>query len=160
NDQGYTFRRQLKGGGSHSRNDHFTVDNLHCMLRNKAYIGLKVYNHRGQTHEAKAVWDGIVDPVIFERVGKILDENRHRVKHRHSRGALATCYQESFDVSPAGALCRVSQRPETAANLATTSIRGQQNVILHCPKRSLHATRTGSQQRFWSKPFGMPSWFS
>ncbi len=57
NDHGYTFRRQLHGGGSHNRNDHFTVDNLHCILRNKAYIGIKVYRYRGQTFEAKAVWE-------------------------------------------------------------------------------------------------------
>lgn len=31
---------------------------------------------------------GIVDPVVFDRVGRILDENRHRVKHRHTRGRL------------------------------------------------------------------------
>lgn len=80
NDNGYRIKKQREGGGSFKRVGHFTVDNLQALLRNKVYIGVKVYTHRGETKEAKAVWPSIVDEGMFHRVGKILEKNKGRFK--------------------------------------------------------------------------------
>lgn len=80
NDHGYVVKRKTEGGGSHSRVGHFTVDNLQALLRNKAYLGIKVYHVKNETREAKAVWPAIIDEPTFIRAGKLLDKNRHRLK--------------------------------------------------------------------------------
>ncbi len=80
NDNGYKAKAHLEGGGSRMRLGHFTVDNLQKMLRNKAYIGIKTYNQKGEIKEAKAVWDGIVDETIFHRVNEVLTKNKSKLK--------------------------------------------------------------------------------
>lgn len=86
NDHGYRLRKDMEGGGRLKRVGHFTVDNLQAMLRNKAYIGIKVYHIKGEKKESKAVWPTIIDELTFQRVGKILDKNRRRYKpHKQGR---------------------------------------------------------------------------
>lgn len=86
NEHGYKMRKETFGGGRIKRLNHFTVDNLQSMLRNKAYIGIKEYTHRGEKREAKAVWPAIIDEVTFQRVGKILEQNRRRYRpHKAGR---------------------------------------------------------------------------
>lgn len=80
NENGYSLRKQIEGGGGKRRVGHFTVDNLQALLRNKAYIGVKAYRHRGELREVKAVWPAIIDEVSFLRVGKLLGQNRRRLK--------------------------------------------------------------------------------
>lgn len=80
NDHGYSIRRKTEGGGSHSRLGHFTVDNLQALLRNKVYLGIKVYRVKSELKEAKAVWPAIMDEATFIRAGKLLDKNRRRLK--------------------------------------------------------------------------------
>ncbi len=80
NDNGYRLKKSREGGGSLKRVGHFTVDNLQALLRNKVYIGVKVYSYRGEVREAKAVWPSIVDEGTFQRIGKILEKNRSRFK--------------------------------------------------------------------------------
>lgn len=80
NENGYTVRRKTEGGGSKNRVGHFTVDNLQAMLRNKVYLGIKVYTSKGEEKTAKAVWPAIVEELVFERAGKILDKNRFKLK--------------------------------------------------------------------------------
>jgi site-specific DNA recombinase len=87
NDHGYQMRKETFGGGRIKRQNHFTVDNLQSMLRNKAYIGIKSYTFRGEKREAKAVWPAIIDEVTFQRVGKILEKNRGRYRP-HKAGRL------------------------------------------------------------------------
>lgn len=87
NENGYRLRKDMEGGGRLKRVGHFTVDNLQAMLRNKVYLGIKVYRHRGEEKEAKAVWPALVDEVTFQRIGKILDRNRRRYKP-HKQGRL------------------------------------------------------------------------
>ncbi len=80
NDHGFTVKRTSEGGGSHARLGHFTVDNLQALLRNKSYLGVKVYTVKGEQRETKAVWPAIIDESTFIRAGKLLDKNRHRLK--------------------------------------------------------------------------------
>ncbi len=87
NDNGYPMRKSKEGGGRFKRLGHFTVDNLQQMLRNKIYIGVKVYKHRDEVKEAKAVWPALIDESTFERAGKILAQNRRRYKP-HQQGRM------------------------------------------------------------------------
>jgi site-specific DNA recombinase len=75
NAKGLRMPRKVRNGGSH-RHPHFTVDNVYRILRNKAYIGVRVYHAKEGVLEVKAIWDGIVDPMKFERVQKILTNNK------------------------------------------------------------------------------------
>lgn len=84
NDQGHTIRRWKQGGGKFKRLGHFSVDNLHQLLTNKGYIGVKVFKD-GQTYsETDAVWEAIVDEDIFNRVQIKLKKNLHK-KKPHSK---------------------------------------------------------------------------
>lgn len=48
NENGFRLSRKTQGGGKHPRLGHFTVSNLQDILRNKSYIGVKTYIHRGE----------------------------------------------------------------------------------------------------------------
>ncbi|MCB9025994.1 MAG: recombinase family protein [Bdellovibrionaceae bacterium] len=86
NDNGYRLERIMSGGGRNMRLDFFTVDNLHHMLRNKIYIGVKTYKENGKECGAKAVWEPIVERRIFNKVQKILGQNKSRKKpHSNKR---------------------------------------------------------------------------
>lgn len=80
NDNGYSIKRHREGGGSKARVGHFTVDNLHDILRNKMYVGLKTYTDKGVEKETKAVWTAIIDELTFKRANDKLAKNRHRLK--------------------------------------------------------------------------------
>ncbi len=80
NENNYRLSRQMKGGGRTRRLDFFTVDNLHHILRNKTYVGVKTYVEDGTKKEAKAVWEPLIDRGVFDRVQKMLDANRSRKK--------------------------------------------------------------------------------
>lgn len=86
NNNGYSLKRQTEGGGRFRRVGHFTVDNVQAILRNKAYLGIKVYRHKDEQKEVKAVWPAIIDEVTFNRAGQLLDKNRRRYKpHKHGK---------------------------------------------------------------------------
>ncbi len=85
NENGYKLKRSTQGGGSKARLGHFTVDNLQALLRNKTYLGIKSYRHRGEIKEVRAVWPAIVSEAVFHRVGQVLDQNRRRLKPESSR---------------------------------------------------------------------------
>jgi len=87
NDNGYSVRKQTEGGGRFRRVGHFTVDNLQAILRNKAYLGIKVFRHKGEIKETKAVWPAVIDETTFHRVGQTLDRNRGRLKP-HKQGKM------------------------------------------------------------------------
>ena len=80
NDRGYKICNHKQGGGNMMRLGHFTVDGLCRLLKNKAYIGIKVYTQKGESKEVKAVWDAIVDPATFQKVGEQLAKNHHKLK--------------------------------------------------------------------------------
>jgi hypothetical protein len=56
------------------------VDNLQKILRQRGYLGLRNCRERGQVKEVEADWVPIIDPVLFERAQKILDDNYRRFK--------------------------------------------------------------------------------
>jgi hypothetical protein len=73
-------RKLMEGGGGKSRLGHFYVDNLHKILRNKAYVGIKSYTNKGELNEAPAVWEAIIDPVTFKRAGDLLSKNKSKLR--------------------------------------------------------------------------------
>lgn len=78
---GYKLKRKMEGGGSKARLDFFTVDNLHRILRNKAYIGIRTYRDaNGKIVEAKGSWEPIVDLNTFSRVQRLLSKNKSAKK--------------------------------------------------------------------------------
>jgi site-specific DNA recombinase len=75
NERGYTFALSRMGQGHQARLKHFTVDSLQRLLRNQAYIGMRVFVENRETKVTKACWPAIVDPEKFERVQKMLTKN-------------------------------------------------------------------------------------
>jgi hypothetical protein len=68
-------------GGPWKRVGHFTFGNLSHILKNKAYIGVRVFEDlKGVPGEAPAAWDAIIDEDTFDKVQKRLKENHHKFK--------------------------------------------------------------------------------
>ena len=80
NVEGLRIPRPKQGGGSRPRLGHFTVSNLHEILRNPAYIGIRRYLAKGERRETKAVWEPIVDKTLFDRTQEIISANHRRYK--------------------------------------------------------------------------------
>jgi site-specific DNA recombinase len=78
NDRGYRVTRRRQGGGK-PRVGHFTFGYLHCLLTNRAYLGLRVYRSGSEKKVSKAVWPAIIDEVTFQKVGHHLEvASKHR----------------------------------------------------------------------------------
>lgn len=80
NANGYQAKKFMEGGGGKKRLGHFYIDNLHTILRNKAYLGVKSYKLRGEVKEVPAMWEAIIDPATFKRVGDLLSKNKNKLK--------------------------------------------------------------------------------
>ncbi len=79
NENGYQARSTVYGGGeAKPKTGHFTFQNVHDMLTNPIYIGVKRFQDKGSVKEVKACWDAIVDPVTFERAQMLLKTNVKR----------------------------------------------------------------------------------
>jgi site-specific DNA recombinase len=83
NENNYKLSIKMINGGSH-RAGHFMVETLHKILRNKAYIGIRVFNTKEGKKESKAFWDAIVDDDVFLRVQTKLVKNGIVKKKPHS----------------------------------------------------------------------------
>ncbi len=80
NQNGYRYKQQMQGGGIKPRLGYFTIQNLHNILRNKAYVGVRVYKVKGEARETKAVWGPIIDLHTFQKAGELLSRNFRRYK--------------------------------------------------------------------------------
>ena len=82
NERGIKIPKLKQGGaGNKPRLGIFTIDNLHDMLRNKIYIGLKKYKTKeGEIKYSKACWDGIIDEDTFNEVNETLKRNYRCLK--------------------------------------------------------------------------------
>lgn len=84
NDQGEKFSKYKFGGKP--RLGLFTIENVHHILRNRSYLGIRVYRNQGKKLECKAVWPAIVDQGLFDLVQELLGKNHGRYKpHREKR---------------------------------------------------------------------------
>ncbi len=82
NGQKLRLPRKIEGGGN-IRESKFTIDSLYRLLRNKAYIGVKVYTTKNGEEETSAVWEPLIDKETFDRVNRLLKKNRHH-KRTHA----------------------------------------------------------------------------
>lgn len=80
NEKGFCLIRERQGGGNKTRMGHFTIHNLEDILKNKAYLGVRTYQERGETVTVKAVWEPIIDVDLFNRVQTQLSSNRSTYK--------------------------------------------------------------------------------
>jgi site-specific DNA recombinase len=117
NANGYRFERMTQGGGNKPRLGHFTIQNVEDILKNKAYIGVKNFQQRGETLEAKAVWEPIIARDYFERIQKQLTANKGRLKpdsfktYPYLLSGLVTCGQCGGNMcgkSAHGSSCKVA----------------------------------------------------
>ncbi|MFN9066548.1 MAG: recombinase family protein, partial [Bdellovibrionales bacterium] len=77
--------KKVHGSGA-IRESQFTVDSLYRMLRNKSYIGIRVFQTKSGPEEVPAVWEPIVNQGIFERVNDLLKKNcNHKRTHGENR---------------------------------------------------------------------------
>jgi site-specific DNA recombinase len=81
NERGYRVKRLKRGGKA--RLGFFTIGNLHTMLRNKAYLGLRVYQVKSEERTSKAVWPAIIDEQTFSRVQDVLGTDSKRRRSRY-----------------------------------------------------------------------------
>ncbi len=84
NDRGIKLKQAMQGGGNY-RNREFTFDNLHAILKNHIYLGLKKYSAGGENKLVKAVWPAIIDQTTFDRVQDLLKKNKSRKKPHSKR---------------------------------------------------------------------------
>lgn len=80
NANGFKVKREIQGGNHRPRLGHFTVDNLHFILTNKSYIGVRRYKAKEELKETRAVWAAIIDEDTFNRVQNQLKANHCRKK--------------------------------------------------------------------------------
>lgn len=77
--------RKVHGSGA-IRESQFTVDSLYRLLRNKAYIGIRVYQTKAGIEEVPAVWEPIVDKETFDQANLLLTQNcNHKRTHGKNR---------------------------------------------------------------------------
>ena len=80
NENGYSPKGKVEGGGGKSRRSAFSTENLYRILTNRSYLGKRTYREGGKVKEVRAVWKPIVDEDMFHRVGEILKKNKSRKK--------------------------------------------------------------------------------
>lgn len=80
NESNYRLPKKVEGGGQKQRLDFFTVDNVHHILHNKTYIGVRNYQQNGETKETTANWKPVIEKEVFNKVQKILSENKTKRK--------------------------------------------------------------------------------
>ena len=80
NSRGYRLPKRRENGNRRARLGHFTIDNLHDILKNPAYMGKRKAVINGQTTLVKAVWEPIVSEELFNRTQDLLKKNYRRHK--------------------------------------------------------------------------------
>ncbi len=160
NDQGYSLKKQVEGGGRFKRVGHFNVDNLQCILRLKAYIGIKAYNHKGEMREVKAVWPAIIDDATFKRVNRLLSQNRFRYKpYKEGRFPYLlsglvfckTCRSQMPGKSATGYSGKVGYHEHSWATKRDSTL---SNKMFHCDP---HRIPSKKLEPLWTAGAGMES---
>ena len=85
NQNGYSFKAQIKGGGAIPRSKHFTFDNLYRLLSNWAYAGIRCFSTKNGEQQVKAVWPAIIDENTFKRAQEVLLLGRKQKTGRELR---------------------------------------------------------------------------
>ena len=149
NAKGIRYKRQMQGGGHSPRLGHFTATNLYCVLKNKAYIGVKAFQVGGEIREAKAVWEPIVDEDVFSRTQEIMAKNYRRQKRSLTNrypfllAGISYCGQCGERLSGKSANGRAGKIPyyEHAWTTKRQSCLSEAEKTFHCTHRRILAKR-------------------
>lgn len=76
--------KRVDGGGG-VRSSKFTLETLYRLLKNRAYIGVRVFRTKAGVEEVPAVWESIVDRETFDRANHLLKKNRHHKRTHANR---------------------------------------------------------------------------
>ena len=71
---------RLMKGGDGIRATTFRIDMVHSILKQRSYLGVRVFKSKDGTEETKAAWNAIIGETSFDRVQKILTANHSRKK--------------------------------------------------------------------------------
>jgi hypothetical protein len=135
------YPRQVHGGGQ-VRAKILKIDLLYRILRNKAYVGVRVYRSKGGTDESPAVWQPIIDPATFERASRKLTDNCSRRKTHWNKfpyllTGLLTCQECGERMAGASATSRsghkVGYYEHTATRKNEASLK--KKLLKHSPRR-------------------------
>ncbi|MDD4974832.1 MAG: recombinase zinc beta ribbon domain-containing protein [Bacteriovorax sp.] len=118
---------------------------MYTILRNPTYLGIKFYKIRGVLKEVPAVWEAIIDPITFKRVGDLLSKNKNTLrpfnensKHCYLVSGISfckTCGDSLSGKTATGRSCRVFYYEH---GWATKRNAGLSKTFLTCePKRIL-----------------------
>lgn len=135
------FPRQVRGGGS-ARAKIFHIDTLYRLLKNKAYIGTRVFSVKGGHEEVPAVWPAIIDAELFDRANKMLKANcsrrrTHDNKFPYLLTGLVHCHECGERMAGASATSRSGKKIGYYEHLATrkTEASLKQKLLKHGPRR-------------------------
>jgi site-specific DNA recombinase len=141
NEQGVKIPRQVRGGGS-VRGNSIRFDSVYRILRNKAYLGIRVFQTKSGWEEVPALWEPIIDPEIFTRVQKILEANcsrrkTHTNKFPFTLTGILECKQCGEKMSGASATGGTGKRVGYYEHLATRKNESSLNhkLLDHKPRR-------------------------
>lgn len=133
--------RRVWGGGS-VRGKHIRYDSVYRVLKNKAYIGRRVFLKNGEVEEVKAQWEGIIDEATFYRVQKMLKNNcsrrkTHKNKFPFTLSGILECKECGEKMSGASATGGTGKRVGYYEHLATKKSEASihHKLLSHKPRR-------------------------
>ncbi len=141
NAEGIKIPRQVRGGGS-ARGKNIRFDTVYRILKNKAYLGIRVFQTKSGWEEVSALWDPIIDQVTFDRVQRMLKENcsrrkTHKNKFPFTLSGIIHCKECGERMSGASATSGTGKRIGYYEHLATKKNEASLNYKLlnHKPRR-------------------------
>lgn len=141
NAQGIKIPRQVRGGGS-VRGKVVRFDAVYRILRNKAYLGIRVFQTKSGSDEVPAQWEPIIDRVTFDRVQKILEANCSRRKTHNNKfpftlTGILECKECGEKMSGASATGGTGKRVGYYEHLATRKNESSlsHKLLNHKPRR-------------------------
>jgi DNA invertase Pin-like site-specific DNA recombinase len=141
NAQGIKIPRQVRGGGS-VRGKVVRFDAVYRILRNRAYLGIRVFQTKNGPEEVQALWDPIIDQTTFDRVQKLLEENcsrrkTHNNKYPFTLTGILQCKVCGEKMSGASATSGTGKRVGYYEHLATRKNEASLNhkLLDHKPRR-------------------------
>lgn len=141
NAQGVKIPRQVRGGGS-VRGKVIRFDAVYRILRNKAYLGIRVFQTKSGAEEVPALWKPIIDQTTFDRVQKMLEANCSRRKTHNNKfpftlTGILECKECGEKMSGASATGGTGKRVGYYEHLATRKNEASLNhkLLNHKPRR-------------------------
>ncbi len=133
--------RQVKGGGA-IRGRAIRFDWIYRILKNKAYIGRRVFQTKNGWDEVDALWEPIIEKTTFDRVQKILTSNcsrrqTHKNKLPFALSGLIFCKECRERMSRASATGGTGKRVGYYDHSATKKEEGSidHKLLDHKPRR-------------------------